>query len=82
MHGWVPWAVCRVSLWCLLPPPCSHLLLQGFPMALITEACGGVASTGMYNGPILNSVSPVCLSLHDIWHPSFFGAFGGSRAMS
>jgi len=42
-----------------------RVLYEGFPMALITEACGGVASTGMYNGSIGRILDVVPTDIHE-----------------
>jgi len=42
-----------------------RVLYEGFPMALIVESAGGVASTGMFNGKIQRMLDLVPTSIHE-----------------
>lgn len=42
-----------------------RVLYEGFPMALITENAGGVASTGMYKGKIGRILEVTPEKIHD-----------------
>ena len=42
-----------------------RVLYEGFPMALIVESAGGVASTGMFNGSIQRMLDLVPKDIHE-----------------
>ena len=42
-----------------------RVLYEGFPMALIVETAGGVASTGMFNGKVQRMLDLVPTSIHE-----------------
>ena len=42
-----------------------RVLYEGFPMALITEQAGGVASTGMFQGKVQRILEVVPEHIHD-----------------
>jgi len=42
-----------------------RVLYEGFPMALIVESAGGVASTGMFNGKVQRMLDLVPSSIHE-----------------
>jgi len=42
-----------------------RVLYEGFPMALIVESAGGVASTGMFNGSVQRMLDLVPTSIHE-----------------
>ena len=42
-----------------------RMLYEGYPMALITEQAGGVASTGMFNGKIQRILDAPPNGIHD-----------------
>ena len=42
-----------------------RILYEGFPMALITEQAGGVASTGLFNGKVRRILEIVPEHIHD-----------------
>ena len=42
-----------------------RVLYEGFPMALIVESAGGVASTGMFNGKIQRMLDLVPTDIHE-----------------
>ena len=52
-------------------PPYAHIagklrvLYEGFPMALIVEAAGGIASTGMFKGSVQRMLDLVPTSIHE-----------------
>ena len=41
------------------------MLYEGFPMALIVETAGGIASTGMFNGSVQRMLDLVPANIHD-----------------
>ena len=41
------------------------MLYEGFPMALIVESAGGVASTGMFNGSVQRMLDLVPTNIHE-----------------
>ena len=43
-----------------------RVLYEGFPMALIVETAGGVASTGMFNGSIQRMLDLVPTDIHEV----------------
>ena len=42
-----------------------RILYEGFPMALITEQAGGVASTGLFNGKVRRILEVIPDHIHD-----------------
>jgi len=42
-----------------------RVLYEGFPMALIVETAGGIASTGMFNGKVQRMLDLIPASIHD-----------------
>ena len=42
-----------------------RVLYEGFPMALIVESAGGVASTGMFNGSVQRMLDLVPTNIHE-----------------
>ena len=42
-----------------------RVLYEGFPMALITESAGGIASTGMFNGKVQRMLDLVPTDIHE-----------------
>jgi len=42
-----------------------RVLYEGFPMALITESAGGIASTGMFNGKVQRMLDLVPSDIHE-----------------
>ena len=42
-----------------------RVLYEGFPMALIVESAGGVASTGMFNGSVQRMLDLVLTDIHE-----------------
>eukprot|EP00971_Amphidinium_carterae_P292526 5807285-Amphidinium_carterae.1 len=42
-----------------------RVLYEGFPMAMITEQAGGVASTGLFNGSIQRVMDVMPAHIHD-----------------
>ena len=42
-----------------------RVLYEGFPMALLVERAGGVASTGMFNGSVQRMLDLVPTSIHE-----------------
>ena len=42
-----------------------RVLYEGFPMALIVESAGGVASTGMFNGKVQRMLDLVPTDIHE-----------------
>jgi len=42
-----------------------RVLYEGFPMALIVESAGGIASTGMFNGSVQRMLDLVPTSIHE-----------------
>jgi|TARA_B100000524_G_scaffold48302_1_gene22826 fructose-1,6-bisphosphatase I len=42
-----------------------RVLYEGFPMALIVETAGGIASTGMFNGSVQRMLDLVPANIHD-----------------
>ena len=42
-----------------------RVLYEGFPMALIVESAGGVASTGMFNGSVQRMLDLVPTDIHE-----------------
>ena len=41
------------------------MLYEGFPMALIVESAGGIASTGMFNGSVQRMLDLVPTDIHE-----------------
>merc|ERR1712146_606156 len=42
-----------------------RMLYEGYPMALITEQAGGIASTGMFNGSVQRILDVTPNDIHD-----------------
>ena len=42
-----------------------RVLYEGFPMALIVESAGGIASTGMFNGKVQRMLDLVPTDIHE-----------------
>jgi len=42
-----------------------RVLYEGFPMALIVESAGGIASTGMFNGSVQRMLDLVPTNIHE-----------------
>merc|ERR1711988_1386135 len=42
-----------------------RVLYEGFPMALLVESAGGVASTGMFNGKVQRMLDLVPTDIHE-----------------
>ena len=42
-----------------------RVLYEGFPMALLVESAGGVASTGMFNGSVQRMLDLVPTGIHE-----------------